>query len=1277
MHEGKSWRRRLVDRVRLRLLLLAAGAVIAVALYVVAGRQLVQLVPDYRAHVEQLLSERLDASVSIGYLGARMDGVTPVLELGNVALAGADPQSSVRPLRIQRLELGVDLLPSLVNRGLRANNVLVEGVQVTLQRGEDGRFSLKGIEAFGRTDAPQDPDAVRRLLALMYRQKHLLVNDLDLVIELPGKKPVLFSDVEMAFATSGERHRFAFLATEARSRLALDVRFSLDRDAYAFSELSGNGYVRVTADRPDFLRNEVPGLPVNLADSGVDIKAWLTLQNGEAMDGFFRLRGEQLQIRHEKLRAPMMLEQIRLNGELSRDGDVYQMALAATDARLDGRALDLPPMAVSLTPGEESSGHAWEVGAGRIDVARLLAFLRQVPLQLPEKLQNVDQVLVESDPSGVLESAWVAGKGSQPEQFALRFTALDIKPRGKVPGVRGVSGWLAGTPDSGLVQLDSDVLALRLPVLYHQPLRASVQGAIAWRRNGDGIKLETDWITVNNEDARGRAVATVRIRPGQVPKLSLLASLVQGRADNAASYIPLKRLPDAAEAWLAQAFVSGRVDRGQFLHEGPVKIDPDFQERRTLQMAFSVRDATLQFLPDWPAATALSGDVFLDGRRIVGRNVRARFLDSTLTGVSADIPEYEGEEFPILILSGKVDGPVRDLQSVLQDTPLAQTVPDELLAWQMPEGVMEADMLVHWPLKSDTGMAPTFLASGRVQNTVLSSEARGLELSALGGDLFFSLEDGLFSKAFNASVLGGPVSGRIATTDDQLQVSMNGDATVAALVDWLSADWLAPASGDFSYQGQLLFPWRQPGNVMINMQTPLAGVAIDLPAPLGKPAATRWPLSVAVELRQPGPRIELDSPARLSGWLQLDDNGLAAARIGLGDTLGLPANADDVRVQGRFDQFAVEPWVDWVNQGERDGEGLPLDRLEVTSEQMDVFGIATQGAYLQLVPAGGGWDVDLNSDQLVATVQLPADYTLRGTRPMKVVVSHARIGADGEGIGNLDPRQVPVADVNVSGAVYDGEDMGNWSFHVRPVEAGVSLEALQASWRFTELAGKATWTVAGDGQQTRFIGAAASDHLKRTALAWDLPPLVEGRKGEAVMDLSWSGSPLDVDYLATRGSVAVDIGASRIPNTDSRTSALRMLGVMNFASVSRRLRLDFSDLYKKGLSCDRISGDFEIDGPDVETRNLIIKSPSAEFRVSGSLDMEEETVNQRVDVTLPVSSNLYLGCLAGPTACAGIFVVERLWGSKLEKMTSVAYSVTGTWDNPSVKEIEGIFERKK
>src|SRR5699024_1614710 len=112
-------------------------------------------------------------------------------------------------------------------------------------------------------------------------------------------------------------------------------------------------------------------------------------------------------------------------------------------------------------------------------------------------------------------------------------------------------------------------------------------------------------------------------------------------------------------------------------------------------------------------------------------------------------------------------------------------------------------------------------------------------------------------------------------------------------------------------------------------------------------------------------------------------------------------------------------------------------------------------------------------------------------------------------------------------------------------------------------------------------------------------------------------------------------------------SALRMLGVLNIGhTLGRRLRLDFSDVVQKGLVVDKLTGEYHLAGPALTTIDLRLDSPSAEFNVAGQLNLNTGALDSAIEVTLPLSSNLYAGCLAGPVACAGVFVVERLWRSE-------------------------------
>jgi uncharacterized protein YhdP len=282
--------------------------------------------------------------------------------------------------------------------------------------------------------------------------------------------------------------------------------------------------------------------------------------------------------------------------------------------------------------------------------------------------------------------------------------------------------------------------------------------------------------------------------------------------------------------------------------------------------------------------------------------------------------------------------------------------------------------------------------------------------------------------------------------------------------------------------------------------------------------------------------------------------------------------------------------------------------------------------------------------------------------------------ADPKAGAPLSPMSLPPVNARLANLRINGEDFGEWQADLRPTAQGVRINNLQGRWRASRIQGTVDWTEDSGNQYTRFNGSMASDNLGRSLSAWGLPEMIESDDASAKVSLGWPQWPLAPDYLALDGQARVDIGECRIPDTDTKTSFLRLLGILNLGTIQRRLRLDFSDLYKKGLSCDSISGDFAIDGPQVSTSNLAIDSPSAAIRVKGAIDLEKETLNHQMEVTLPLSSNLYAGCLAGPAACAGIFVVERIWGDKLDKTATMEYRVSGSWSNPKVSETEGIFE---
>ena len=138
-----------------------------------------------------------------------------------------------------------------------------------------------------------------------------------------------------------------------------------------------------------------------------------------------------------------------------------------------------------------------------------------------------------------------------------------------------------------------------------------------------------------------------------------------------------------------------------------------------------------------------------------------------------------------------------------------------------------------------------------------------------------------------------------------------------------------------------------------------------------------------------------------------------------------------------------------------------------------------------------------------------------------------------------------------------------------------------------------------------------------------------------------------------------------------------MFNLLNSDTLWRRLKLDFSDLYERGVAFDAISGKAQIiNGLLTMDPELQIVGPSGAFKLSGTTNMASEELDMRLVVVLPLTQNLPLAALlmgAGAPIGGALFVLDKILGDPLSRLTSATYSVTGSWDEPEVN-LQRVFD---
>ena len=171
------------------------------------------------------------------------------------------------------------------------------------------------------------------------------------------------------------------------------------------------------------------------------------------------------------------------------------------------------------------------------------------------------------------------------------------------------------------------------------------------------------------------------------------------------------------------------------------------------------------------------------------------------------------------------------------------------------------------------------------------------------------------------------------------------------------------------------------------------------------------------------------------------------------------------------------------------------------------------------------------------------------------------------------------------------------------------------------------------------------------------------------LDLFWPYIPSSDGVFYANGTVKVNIKDGQITAIDP--IAGKVLGLLSIAELPKRLVLDFSDIFKKGLSFNRLSGEFQFKQGSAYTCNLAMEGTSVDIVLVGVTDMIGETYDQLAIVRPLLSDALPMGgaVFGGPGVAAAVYLFTKLLRKPLKNIGVSYYSIGGTWDNPTIEKI--------
>ena len=1240
---------------------IAAIGLILAALYVSLGRQLVPLVAEYRSEVQAKAQAALNMPVTLGRLEGRWEGFAPKLLAHDVLIGEGDGA-----MRLDRVAIAPDLAGSLWARTLRLGALELSGVHLSVAEDAQGKWRVEGLPV--RSEQP--PPDPQKVIEALQQVRRLAVLDSQITLEPFGESPLTLSYTDLNLHVDGERLRL-----DARSVLPdgqlLALRMQARVQAERWQQAEGQLYLSLPqSEWAAWLPRRLTG-NWHVQSSIVGGEFWARWSDQQLQRAVLRLNAPQLSASLAE-RAPLQLEDLAVEAYVDHTELGYRLLL-------DGLAFDLQGErwgdARIVLQQRETDQH-WQLQADRLGIApiaSLIGGLAPLPPAAAETLATLQ-------PSGTVRNLRLDYHPELETPQRLRFAAnldrVSFAAQNWIPAAGNASGSIQGDLASGELRLDSDDFRLHLAQLYPEPWHyRHGAGRLTWSLDEQAFTLAAPYLRIDGEEGMIAGDFLIRLMrdPEAEDYMDLRVGLSNGDARFTEKYLPTKSpaLSPALVDWLKGAIRGGAVEQGYFQYQGSLSKSAS-DSARSLSLYFKVRDAELAFQPGWPVLQQGRGEVLIEDSGVRVRLAEGRILDSRVFEATADIPHVGAGKVPQLAVKGRVSSNLPDALKLLQEAPIGT---GEIFAGWQGQGQLDGALDLQIPLGKGT---PRVIVDFSSRDASLQIAEPSLDFEQLRGDFRYDTAQGLSAAEIQARLFGRPVTGKAVATGTAgkpaSRVEARGDVGLKRLLAWLEVEQPLPASGELPYQLRLDLAGE---NSQLQIDSSLQGLSIELPAPFGKTASERRDTSLRMSLQGAERRYGVQYGTQASGvfaappgaWAQ----GRGELRLGSG-AANLPARAG-LQVRGRLAELDLSAWqavLERHGKGEaQQTTGSLLRQVQVDIDRFDGLGTRIENLGVDLQRQRDAWALDLRSALIGGSVRLPdAENGV-----IVVELQHLRLPAASptdeadaarpDPLADVDPRALPAMDVSINRVALGDDALGAWAFKLRPVSGGVEFRDVDLDLKGLKVGGAGGW----NGTQTWYKGRIEGRNLADVLLAWGFAPSVTSDSFRLDADGQWPGSPAWFAIARYSGSMEPRLRKGQFVEVDGSAQALRVFGLLNFNSIGRRLRLDFSDLFGKGLSYDRLDGALDARAGVFTTRKPItVSGPSSNLELEGKLDMARDEIDAKLLVTLPISNNLPLAALivGAPAIGGALFVADKLLGDRVARFASVQYDVTGPWQSPKI-----------
>ncbi|HEY7772641.1 MAG TPA: DUF3971 domain-containing protein, partial [Marinagarivorans sp.] len=719
----------------------------------------------------------------------------------------------------------------------------------------------------------------------------------------------------------------------------------------------------------------------------------------------------------------------------------------------------------------------------------------------------------------------------------------------------------------------------------------------------------------------------------------------------------------------------------------------------------------LAFDPAWPVLKNAEAALLVDDLDLAVTIDEGELLGNRLRNGRVNLVKTADDK-PALSITGDASGDARDALALLRASPV-NAAAGEALSQFNASGDYTGSVELFIPLEGGLEGGWQDIRA-QVDGGVFELPNLNLTFNDLKTDIHYHSEKGLTAKSIAATLWQQPVNGSLSTSRDKLgrtlALTFEGRAAMDEVRNWLPRPLFNYLQGSTDISGRLKLPFDHPEQgIELALSSQLEGVSLDFPAPYQKAASTAQALTLNYQAPRQSDKSYLDiDVSNVNARLMLAQSQLLAMDIGFGERSQLREGS--LRLHGNLGHIDAREWgdftlqyIDLLTQARANpnnaggdlapvvaepspGAVAPILSLGLRADSMTLGNLTIDDVALWGRELEDSWYFDLETPKAVASYQrfdngdpsklnfeflhLPKPETSDPTRPQQSFLANTALE-------HLEPM-----DVSIDELAFGGQGWGHVAFDYRPQSRGLVAKRIRGNIRGLKTTDGTLAIYKGNSNQweTSFSGKVKTADVGNVLANFSYPRALISESALFDVSLNWPGHPDQLDLNNLAGTVDLNMlnGHFIQGDTGDDRSLLKLISLLNFDTLVRRLRLDFSDLSPEGLSYDRVEGKLFFENQKVIIKSdnpLMVDTTSADLQLVGDIYLLEQTIDSQLVATLPIAGNLAVAAAltAGLPAAVGVYVVGKLFKEQVNDLASVRYNVTGSWEEPKLA-VDKIFE---